>query len=203
MVAKHFKCLQTPNFYALSSKLTCACCNNSIIGHTGTGRNKLKYHYYKCVGNEAKHICHLPAIMQDELEEKVQRTVIKAITSYDITKLAEEIIKEYGDDKYNNRIEEIDNEIKDIDTQISNLTNLLARNRSVDIILDKIDALSSRKAILDDELYTINRSKTKIDRDCLIERLNNIKEFKFVNKQALEAFAEAFVERIIVYKNKK
>ena len=181
-LAKHYRCIGTPNFYALSSKLTCACCNNKIIGHTGTSHTKAKFHYYKCVGNEAKHICSLPALRQDELENSVTQTIFKILSDKDIDEIVDNTLKEFEDEKYSNRLNEIDNELVDVDSQITNLTNLLARNRSVDIILDKIDSLSSRKAELEEEKYKISRSMTKIDRDSLVERLKAIRDYNITDK---------------------
>ena len=53
--------------YFLSTKLICGYCGELMIGESGTGRQQLKYHYYKCTGVKKHKGCHKKTVRKSDI----------------------------------------------------------------------------------------------------------------------------------------
>jgi DNA invertase Pin-like site-specific DNA recombinase len=65
--------------YLLSGKLFCGECKKVMVGVSGTGGNKRRYHYYYCPDMRAKKGCQKTSIPKDKLEDIVISETVKHI----------------------------------------------------------------------------------------------------------------------------
>lgn len=76
--------------YLLSTKIFCGHCNSSIIGVSGTSRNKTIHQYYQCSNNKKKK-CILKPVKKSYIEDLVIKSVMKILTPEKIDMIAKNI----------------------------------------------------------------------------------------------------------------
>ena len=69
--------------------------------------------------------------------------------------------------------------------------------------MDKIDELKTREEEISKNLYEEKSKEIKVDRQTLINKVKKIRDFKQTDLKSLQKFADMFIYRIYVNKDKK
>ncbi len=189
--------------YILTTKLFCGKCERSMVGVSGTSKQGVAHHYYKCLGNVLHEGCDVKAVQKDYLEDKVITHVKKALTDnviLHVAKLTHDVLaKEKGHDN----VTSLRKQLEKNKTAINNLLNTLALGKSTDLILGKIEELQAEQARIE---YNIAKEQSFLFKLSVEEIANILREIRDTKTNTIEEkqrFIDTFVYKIYYYEDKK
>ena len=113
--------------YALTGKLYCGICGDTVAGEYGTSRNGSQYYYYTCHNRKASRACKLKRQSRDYLEKLISDELIKLIFDDDfIEEVAELVVEFEKKEEASGLLPVYEARRAEIARQVSNITNALA-----------------------------------------------------------------------------
>ena len=189
--------------YILTTKLFCGKCERGMVGVSGTSKQGVVHHYYKCLGNVLHEGCDLRAVKKDYIEDKVIEQVKKALTDEVIAVVSERTEKALAAEKGNENVKHLRKRLADNKKSISNLMDTLALGRNADLIMDKIDELKAEQADLE---YKITKEESvlfKLSKEEIVAILTKIRDADTTDLDHKQRFVDTFVYKIYYYEDKK
>lgn len=153
--------------YWLSDKLRCGLCGGPMHGCSGTGR-KGKYFYYACNERHKKHICDLP-ILRKELIEEIVLYVLQELLDNDVGYyfiIAQICYAQYKlQHRHDNDYEmSIKAKLKEVEGKLANFMKAIEKGIFGDTMAEQMNDLESQKKKLGEELLDYqNRSKSNLE----------------------------------------
>ena len=190
--------------YPLTGKIFCAECGCHIVGDSSKNGKGVIYRYYTCMNRKKGAICRLPSIRKNEIEEAIAEILRPLLSDNFIETIVDKALKEFNENyKSEQLITQLENELSTIKDNINKFTDLLIQTRNIDVIMDKIDELKTREEEISKNLYEEKSKEIKVDRQTLINKVKKIRDFKQTDLKSLQKFADMFIYRIYVNKDKK
>jgi DNA invertase Pin-like site-specific DNA recombinase len=157
------------NNYILSGKLYCMECGLPMIGESGTSKQKVQFHYYKCTGRKRKlNDCKKHTVRQDYLEDLVIQEIHRFILQERFLKnVSIAMVEEYNKLVSNNpEISLAEKELRRNANQINNLLNAIKDGLYNDLTKNELEKLQKEKQDLEIKLATLkNANNSPIDID--------------------------------------
>ena len=190
--------------YCLTGKIYCAECGQPLIGDSCRGKMGKKYYYYTCINRKKKHTCKLPSFPKEELEKSVVESVKNLMSDELIITIVDRAISKINKENSSiDQIKQLKKELKEIKIKIDKFTDLLIEDRNIKLIMDKIDSLKLEEERISKLIYDLQSSDVSISREDVIKKLQQIRDYDYMQPNNIQLFIDSFVEAIYVDKNKK
>ena len=156
--------------YLLTGKLFCGHCGAKLVGVSGTSSTKDRHHYYVCSCRYKEHKCNKSYEHKKFLEDYVIENILQYIyKDENLEEIAEAILQEYKNDKFNIKLGEFKTKINQIDTEIDRCFKNFCDAESSEL-RKRIDAQVKDLTTLKEDL------QTELDKLELANKLNHSKE---------------------------
>ncbi len=189
--------------YILTTKLYCGRCERSMVGVSGTSKQGVAHHYYKCLGNILHEGCDLKAVQKDYLEEKVIVHVKKALTDEVIENVSRLTHAELEKEKGHENVTKLKKQLADNKKAIDNLMNTLALGRNAELILDKIDELKAEQADIEYKIAKEESLLFTLTAEMIATILREIRDADTTTIENMQRFVDTFIYKIYYYDDKK
>ena len=148
--------------YLLSTKIFCGHCNTSIVGVSGTSRNKTIHQYYQCSNNRKKK-CTLKPVKKSYIEDLVIDTVMKILTPEKIDMIAKNICELSEKESNTDTLKRLKKKLKENETATNNLIKALESGKAIDIISAQIEKRQLEKQNLEVQIAREKIMKPKLE----------------------------------------
>ena len=189
--------------YILTTKLYCGRCERSMVGVSGTSKQGVVHHYYKCLGNVLHEGCNLKAVQKEYLEDKVIMHVKKALTDEVIDNVSKLTYAELQKEKGHNNVAKLKKDLEENKKSINNLMNTLALGRNAELILDKIDELKAEQADIEYKIAKEESMLFTLSAETIAAILREIRDADTTTLENKQRFIDIFVYKIYYYDDKK
>ena len=192
-------------FYLLSLKTFCGHCKSTIIGDSGTGRKGQIYRYYTCT-NRKKRIapCDKKQVNKQWLEDTVvDITMAKVLNDNMIAWAIKQLLAYNAKTMENTKLDNLEREMKGIVSELENLINAIASGLAIGTIKEKVLALESRKADLQQEIDEERLNMpTPLVYDELLYWFESFKSGDTTCEKFRERLIDTFVNKVVIYNDK-
>lgn len=110
--------------YLLTTKLFCGHCKEMMTGYSGTSKTGKLHNYYKCNKSKEK-LCDKKAVQKDYIEDIVVEQARSILTSENIKKIAETVVKLSKKNLDNTELKRLNKILKEKEKQKANLFDSL------------------------------------------------------------------------------
>lgn len=145
-----------------------------------------------------------PSFPKEELEKSVVESVKNLMSDELIITIVDRAITKINKENSSiDQIKQLKNELKEIKIKIDKFTDLLIEDRNIKLIMDKIDSLKLEEERISKLIYDLQSSDVSISREDVIKKLQQIRDYDYMQPNNIQLFIDSFVEAIYVDKNKK
>lgn len=185
--------------YLLAGKIFCGKCGEAMHGTSGTSKTGRIYNYYVCF-NRKKHKCDKEYNDKDQIENLVVQDAYDLLTTDTIDKIAdiavEESIKLARDE---GNIDMLENKIKDCDSRLKNLLQALEKAPEVELLTERIKALTKERKALDAQLAREKNSIFILEKEQVVWWLNQFLNGDIKDEIFKKRIIDLLVNRVDVY----
>ena len=187
--------------YFLSTKLICGYCGELMIGESGTGRQQLKYHYYKCTGVKKHKGCHKKTVRKADIEEIVLNDVMDKMSKEDlINDIADSVMN--LQEKENTTIPLMQKQLAEIHQSINNLVKAMEMGMVSRETKQRFDELEARRAELETDIIKQEIQEEIITREQVVEWLKEMKRLDLSLDDSKRKLVDTFVNSVYLYDDK-
>ena len=187
--------------YLLSTKIFCGHCDSTIVGVSGTSRNKTIHQYYQC-SNNRKRKCTLKPVKKSYIEDMVIKTVMKVLTDKQIDRISKNVCEVSEKESNTDTLKILKKKIKENEVATNNLINALESGKAVNIISAQIEKRQLEKQNLE----------VQIAREKILRPKLEIKQVRFFFKRFLggdptdmkfrQALIDTFINKVYLFQDK-
>ena len=195
----HFKAEEE---YILSSKLVCGHCGTYMCGESGTGRGKIKYHYYKCMAvKKKKNNCKKKTVRKEWIEDIVIREITKIIFDDNtIESIISMVMKIQEED--NKEIPVYEKQLESVKKSLDNLLNAIQMGIFTESTKQRLEELEQQKKNLEQQITELSFKKPMLKPEYIrnwLYRLRTLNPEKLEHRRVL---VDTFVNKIFLYDDK-
>lgn len=187
--------------YLLTGKLFCGHCGKPMVGESGTSRNGIVHHYYKCNGRKYGRVCDKKNERKDWIEEEVVRyTVEHILTDETIESIAttvmELIEKELADSTV---LTGLTTQLKDTRSRISNIMSAIEQGVITPTTKDRLNELEKEEQDLKTKIAKEEVKKPLVSKERITHWLNSFKNYDIDNIEHKRSLIDTFVNSVFLY----
>ncbi len=195
----HFKADEE---YILSSKLVCGHCGTYMCGESGTGRGKLKYHYYKCMAvKKKKNNCRKKTVRKEWIEDIVIREITKIIFDDNtIESIISMVMKIQEED--NKEVPMYEKQLETVKRSIENMLNAIQMGVFTESTKQRLEELEQQKKNREQQIAELSFQKPMLKPENI---RNWLYKLRTLNPEKLEhrrVLVDTFVNKIFLYDDK-
>lgn len=192
--------------YLLTGKLYCGYCGELLTSDSGTGRNGVVRHYYKCSTRKIKRQqCECKVFKKEYLEDLVVSKIVTAILQ---SKKMEQITN-YLCIAYNqglvesNLLSANEKELAKKQREIDNALNAILCGIVNDSLKQKLNQLEEEKKILEEENIKLKiRINSRMTPEQAMNFLNKLIDFHDTSLEYKRKLINRLVKKVIVYNDR-
>lgn len=154
--------------YALTGKLYCGKCGDTVAGEYGTSRNGSQYFYYTCHNRKSFKACKLKRQRRDYIEDLIADELIKLVFDDDfIDEVADLVVEFEKKEEASGLLPVYEARRAEIARQVNNITNALALAPTSAALVSKLTELEAQlketdTAIARESIITPSLTKDQI-----------------------------------------
>ena len=186
--------------YLLSGKVYCKDCGKAMVGNKRhSGRNKALYVTYRCPTQ--RYACSNKEINRDYLDSYVIGLLEREIFNVSALKTISKRIEAYSNDAPDNNSNiSIERELEEINFALKNVADAVASGLISDVLIAKLNELEERKAILENQLMSLQTLPQEITIDTGLILSNYREVSQTPASPDHKAFITGFIDRIDIGK---
>jgi DNA invertase Pin-like site-specific DNA recombinase len=188
--------------YALTGKLYCGICGETIVGGVATSRTGDPYYYYNCTGRKVKKSgCLKNSVRKEWLETLVYEAVKEEIlTDVTIAHIADACEKAQLAEQEEPEIKDIETRLREVDRKIENLIDAIEKNGADDDIETRLAERKKERLYLKERALDV-RGGEIIPKDAIIFWLEKMRGLALSAPQTQGLLADIFIQKIYLYDN--
>lgn len=157
--------------YPLTGKLYCAGCGEPMTGTSGTSKNGLAYHYYRC------RKCRR-SVRADLVERRVSECAAKELGRASVRETIADLMCESDENMSAERQSEaISKELREVDRACARVWDAIESGLPIPGGMERVESLSERRSFLEEELAVARRLESvSPDRDRVMFWLESVAE---------------------------
>jgi hypothetical protein len=163
--------------YLLTTKLFCGHCGSPMLGESGTGRNGMTYHYYKCFNRKKGESCEKKPEKKDWIETFVVNYTVKNVLTDEnidlISTKAMEIINQEAQDQ--SLLVALQDEYKDVESRLKNIVDLMEQGIASSSTKGRLMELEDRKQELIKQIAIESTKKPLLTKERIVYWLESFK----------------------------
>ena len=194
--------------YWLSGKLICGHCGAFMTGMSARSKTG-DYHYYYACANQRKHKCKKRAVRKSVIEKTVIDYMLSLLYDTEVvTSLVVDLTARIKDGQSNNtaRLSSLKKALKETEKQINNLLEALKSGVVSQTVVQAMNELEERKAVLLDEIDA-EEMRVKLAKTVTPQMLQDFFEQFYKAKElddteVRDYILENYIEKIVLYDDK-
>ena len=188
--------------YLLTTKLFCGYCGAYLCGESGTARNGVVYHYYKCVSVKKKRTeCHKKPVRKNWIEDIVVNETMTMINDdAAIDAIVSMLMAIQDQDNVN--IPLYERELRETNIGIQNMLNAIQQGILTKSTKERLDRLEATKEELEDKIASEKLEKPRISEDFIRFWLLRFRKLDVRQKSHRKMLIDTFVNAIFLYDDK-
>lgn len=184
--------------YILSTKLFCGSCSSMMFGESGTSRQQIKYHYYKCASNKKHTGCTRKAVKKKWIEDIVINAVHDMLVDKDLIKrMADKIVTILESE--NNTVPLLKKELAEAKKGIENLVNAVQHGIFSESTQQRLTELEARSKELEKQIEIECFHTPKLTREQIEFWFEKMAALDITKKEHRERLVNTFVNSIFLY----
>lgn len=187
--------------YLLSTKIFCGHCNTSIVGVSGTSRNKTIHQYYQCSNNRKKK-CTLKPVRKSYIEDLVIDTVMKILTPKKIDMIAKNICELSEKESNTDTLKRLKKKLKENETATNNLIKALESGKAIDIISAQIEKRQLEKQNLEVQIAREKIMKPKFEVDHVKFFFEKFLDGDLSDINFRQSLVDTFINKVYLFEDK-
>lgn len=189
--------------YLLTGKLYCGHCGKLMVGESGTSKNGIVHHYYKCQSRKRNRSCDKKIERKSWIEEFVVRyTVEKVLTDETINAVADKVMeiihKEYSDTTV---LDSLKNQLKDIQQRKKNVLLAIEQGILTPTTKNRLDELEFEEKDLETQISKEEIKKPTITKEHIVYWLQSFKNGNAEDVDYQRMIIDALVNSVYLYDN--
>jgi len=202
---KQIKAEQRTN-YILSGKLYCGHCFNLMTAETGTSKQGIVYHYYKCFNRKKNpDKCNKSTVNKEWLEnfviENTKKYILNPIT---IEEIAKSVVEKFNNEiTKNTTLENYERQYTQIKKNIESLINAIMNGLKSPSIQEKLAQLEKDKENIGEKIVTEKSRELKpLNEDSVARFIIQFANNNLIDEYSRNEFFNNFINRVILYDEK-
>ena len=190
--------------YLLSDKLFCGHCGESMIGKSGHGEQKVKYHYYVCSGRLKHSGCTKKPHRKEPLEEYVVSNLTKIVCNENINHIIELVWNYYLAQKQEtDEIRQLEKQLSKVKSYMANIIKGVEDGMPYDLVKARLEELEAQGKTI---AQTIANSRlqqgfqlTRAHIELFLKQFINM---DYTDRKCQKRLIDTFVNGIYLYDDK-
>ena len=188
--------------YLLTTKLFCGYCGAYLCGESGTSRDGIVHHYYKCVSVKKKRTeCHKKSVRKQWIEDFVVHHTMKMIMDDAIIEAIVAKLMEIQDQE-NVNIPLYERELRETNISIENLLNAIQQGILTKSTKERLEKLESVKEDLENKIACEKLAKPRYTAEQLAFFLHRFRKLDMTQQSHRKMLIDTFVNAIFLYDDK-
>lgn len=187
--------------YILTTKLFCGKCGRLMIGESGTGRNGVKHHYYKCGSAKRKTGCDKKAVKKDWIENIVIQKVLEIIFDDELVEKIADMVIELQKCE-NTSLPALKTQLSETERAINNMLNAIQQGIFTVSTKQRLDELESTKERLTVSILQQELAKPVLTKEQVIFWLHRFRDIDTQKQEHRQRLIDSFVNAVYVFDDK-
>ena len=188
--------------YLLTTKLFCGYCGAYLCGESGTSRDGIVHHYYKCVSVKKKRTeCHKKSVRKQWIEDFVVSKTMKMIMDDAIIEAIVAKLLEIQDQE-NVNIPLYERELRETNISIENMLNAIQQGILTHSTKERLEALEKTKEDLENKIACEKMAKPRYTAEQLTFFLQRFRRLDMTQQSHHKMLIDTFVNAIFLYDDK-
>lgn len=190
--------------YLLSGKLYCGYCKSLMTGESGTGRNGIIYHYYKCFGKKKGSECKKLNIKKKELEDIIISATLKHIFQSEvIDEIATEILSFQQETRQDDELAVLKGQLSQINSSLNNMMKAIKEGLFSATMKKELNSLEKQKELLEEQIAKQELlEREPLTRDHIDFWFEQFASFDYNDEGARQYLITYFINKILLYDDK-
>ena len=187
--------------YILTTKLKCGKCGRLMAGESGTSRQSITYHYYKCSSAKRKLGCHKKAVKKDWIENLVIRYIMKIVFDDSlIEKIADNILNLLSTES--SKIPQLSARLKELNRGINNIINAIQQGILTPSTKQRLEELEEAKKDIETAIVCEKLQRPEITKPHIVYFIKKFRDMDFDDLNSRKRLIDSFVNSIYLYDDK-
>lgn len=187
--------------YLLTTKLFCGHCGAFMIGESGTGRNKIVHHYYKCVNTKKRKTCDKKVVKKDWIENLVVKVAAEILEDDKVVeRLTDTLYKMQS--QTSNKIPRLQEQLAAVEKGIENMVNAIQQGIFTPSTKERLDKLETEKKDLEISILQEQIKKPLLSKEFIMFGICKFRKLDLDTREGRQRLIDGFVNSVYLYDDK-
>lgn len=187
--------------YLLTTKLFCGHCGAFMIGESGTGRNKIVHHYYKCVNTKKRKTCDKKVVKKDWIENLVVKVAAEILENDKVVERLTDTLYEMQS-QTSSKIPRLQEQLAAVEKGIENMVNAIQQGIFTPSTKERLDKLETEKKDLEISILQEQIKKPLLSKEFIMFGICKFRKLDLDTREGRQRLIDGFVNSVYLYDDK-
>jgi len=186
--------------YALTGKIYCGKCGDTVAGEYGTSRNGSLYYYYTCHNRKSARACNLKRRRRDYIEDLIVDELIRLIFDDEfIEEVADKVVEFEQREEDNGLLPVYEARRAEIARQVNNITNALALAPTSAALVAKLSELEAQLSEIEAAIAHESISTPSLTKEQIIYFFEQQRDGDITSPEFRRTIIDTFMQSAYLY----